>query len=52
MEFHEYRPVVYLDNLRFGGLILEDPDYVNSYCELVPMLADVALDAVGELLHR
>jgi transcriptional regulator with XRE-family HTH domain len=44
MEFQEYRPIVYLDNLRFGGLILEDPDYVNSYREFVPMLADVALD--------
>jgi hypothetical protein len=44
MMFDQYRPVVYLDNLRFGGLVLEDPDYVNSYRELVPMLADVALD--------
>jgi transcriptional regulator with XRE-family HTH domain len=44
MEFHEDRPIVYLDNLRFGGLILEDHDYVESYQELVPMLADVALD--------
>jgi hypothetical protein len=44
MEFREHRPIVYLDNLRFGGLILEDPEYVNSYRELVPMLADVALD--------
>lgn len=44
MEFHDHRPIVYLDNLRFGGLILEEPDYVTSYYELVPMLADVALD--------
>jgi hypothetical protein len=44
MEFRTHRPIVYLDNLRFGGLILEDPDYVNSYSELVPMLADAALD--------
>jgi transcriptional regulator with XRE-family HTH domain len=44
MKFDQHRPVVYLDNLRFGGLVLEDPDYVNSYRELVPMLADVALD--------
>lgn len=43
MEFHEHRSIVYLDNLRFGGLILEDPDYVNSYRELVPVLAGVAL---------
>jgi transcriptional regulator with XRE-family HTH domain len=44
MEFHECRPMVYLENLRDGGLILDDPDYVYSYHELVPMLADVALD--------
>jgi hypothetical protein len=44
MEFREHRPIVYLDNLRIGGLILEDTDYVNTYRELVPMLADVALD--------
>jgi hypothetical protein len=44
MEFREHRPIVYLDNLRFGGLILEDPDYVASYQELVPKLADVAMD--------
>jgi hypothetical protein len=44
MEFEQHRPIVYLDYLRFGGLILEDPDYVTSYYELVPMLADVALD--------
>jgi transcriptional regulator with XRE-family HTH domain len=44
MEFHEHRPIVYMDDLRFGGLILEDPDYVNSYRELVPMLAEAALD--------
>ena len=44
MEFHEHRPLVYLDHLRFGGLILEDSGYVNSYREFVPMLADVALD--------
>jgi transcriptional regulator with XRE-family HTH domain len=43
MEFQEHPPIVYLDNLRFGGLILEDVDHVNSYCELVSVLADVAL---------
>ncbi|HEX6360627.1 helix-turn-helix transcriptional regulator [Actinophytocola sp.] len=45
MAFSEHQPIVYLDNLRFGGLILEDPGYVNSYREQVPMLAEVALDA-------
>lgn len=44
MESHEFRPVVYLDDLRFGGLILDALAYVNSYRELVSKLADVALD--------
>jgi transcriptional regulator with XRE-family HTH domain len=44
MEFREFRPIVYLDGLRFGGLILEDPEYVNSYYEIMPVLDDVALD--------
>ena len=44
MEFHSCPPIVYLEHLRDGGLILEDPSYVNSYREMVPMLADVALD--------
>jgi transcriptional regulator with XRE-family HTH domain len=44
MEFREHRPIVYLDALRFGGLILEDPSYVNIYREHVAMLAEVALD--------
>jgi hypothetical protein len=44
MKFHDCRPIVYLDDLRFGGLILEDPAYVNNYYESVSMLADAALD--------
>jgi hypothetical protein len=44
MEFGQHRPVVSMDNLCFGGLILDDPAYVNGYYKLVPMLADVALD--------
>jgi hypothetical protein len=44
MEFHEHRPIVYLDNLRLGGLVLEDPAHVHSFQKLLPMLADVALD--------
>ena len=44
MEFHGHRPVVSVDNLRFGGLIVDEPDYVQSYRRLVPMLADVAFD--------
>jgi hypothetical protein len=44
MEFHEYPAIVYLENLRDGGLILDDRGYVQSYRELLPMLADVALN--------
>jgi transcriptional regulator with XRE-family HTH domain len=44
MEFREHRPIVYLDDFRFGGLVLEEPNYVNSYIELAAMLAEVALD--------
>jgi transcriptional regulator with XRE-family HTH domain len=44
MEFQEHPPIVYLDNLRLGGLVLEDRAYVGSYCDLVPKLARVALD--------
>jgi hypothetical protein len=44
MEFKDHRPVVYLDHLEGGGLVLDDPAYVRRYRELVPMLADVALD--------
>jgi len=44
MEFHQNPPIVYLDNVVFGGLILEDPDYVNNYYKLVPMLDGAALD--------
>jgi transcriptional regulator with XRE-family HTH domain len=44
MDFRQYRPMVYLDNLRVGGLILEDSGGVRSYRELMPVLADVALD--------
>jgi Domain of unknown function (DUF5753)/Helix-turn-helix domain len=44
MEFREHRPIVYLDDFRFGGLVLEDPNYVNSYRELAAVLAEVALD--------
>ncbi|MBB4910877.1 helix-turn-helix domain-containing protein [Actinophytocola algeriensis] len=44
MEFQEHRPMVYLENLCDGGLIIDDPGYVRSYRELMPMLADVALN--------
>jgi transcriptional regulator with XRE-family HTH domain len=32
MEFHEHRPTVSVDNLRFGGLMLDDP----KLCEQLP----------------
>jgi hypothetical protein len=44
MEFHDHRPTVYLDNLGGGGLIIDEPGYVSVYREMMPMLADVALD--------
>ena len=44
MELHDHRPMVYLDHLGGGGLIIDDPGYVRSYRELVPVLADVALN--------
>jgi hypothetical protein len=50
MEFREHRPTVYLDYLGGGGLILDDSKYVRSYHEIVPMLADIALDE-GQSRH-
>jgi transcriptional regulator with XRE-family HTH domain len=44
MEFDEYRPIVYLDDLGGGGLILEDSDYVRNYYDKLPILAGIALD--------
>jgi transcriptional regulator with XRE-family HTH domain len=44
MEFNQHPSIVYLDSLRFGGLILEDLTYVNCYQELVPMLDKAAMD--------
>jgi Domain of unknown function (DUF5753)/Helix-turn-helix domain len=44
MEFAQHRPIVYLDYLGGSGLILDDPRYVSGFRELVPMLAEVALD--------
>ena len=44
MEFQDHRPMVYLDNLGGGGLIIDDPGHLRGYHALVPMLANVALD--------
>jgi transcriptional regulator with XRE-family HTH domain len=44
MEFRDYRPTVYLDHLGGGGLVIDEPDYVRCYRELMPILADVAMD--------
>jgi transcriptional regulator with XRE-family HTH domain len=44
MEAVRHGPMVYLDHLRVGGLILDEPNHVNSYREVLSMLADVALD--------
>jgi transcriptional regulator with XRE-family HTH domain len=43
MEYDEHGPVVYLDHL-FGGLILEDQKYIESYYQLLPTLTDIAMD--------
>ncbi|WP_349257482.1 helix-turn-helix transcriptional regulator [Actinophytocola sp.] len=43
MEFHADRPIVYLENLRDGGLVLEDPEFVRSYQKMAPMLAAAAM---------
>lgn len=43
LEYAEHRPVVFLDN-HSTGLFLEDPDYVAPFYNLVPAIAEVALD--------
>ncbi|WP_026422151.1 helix-turn-helix domain-containing protein [Actinokineospora inagensis] len=44
MEFHQHRPLVYVEHLSDGGLILEDHVYLRGYYDLLPTLADIALD--------
>lgn len=45
MEFHEHRPMVYMDPLWGGGMIIDDSGFVRGYRrELMPRLEDVALD--------
>ena len=44
MKFDGDRPIVSVDTLRSGGLILDEPGYVRNYQNLVPMLAAVAWD--------
>lgn len=36
---------MYLDQFSIGGLILDDPPYVNDYRRLLPTLNEIALDA-------
>jgi transcriptional regulator with XRE-family HTH domain len=44
MEFNDHRPMVHLDNLWGGGLIVDDSSYVRGYQrELMPRLEEVAL---------
>jgi hypothetical protein len=43
MEYDQYPPVMYLDHA-FGGLILEDRAYIESYYQLLPALTDIALN--------
>lgn len=42
-RFAEHQPLVYLDAY-IGGLFLEDQDFVETYRQLVPAIAAVALD--------
>lgn len=42
-EYAQHPPLVYLDN-HTTGLFLEDPEFVTAYRELVPVLADAALN--------
>jgi transcriptional regulator with XRE-family HTH domain len=43
MEHDQDPPVMYLDHA-FGGLILEDRKYIESYYQLITTLTDIALD--------
>lgn len=42
-RFADHRPLVYLDTTA-GGLFLEESEFVATYRQLVPAIADVALD--------
>lgn len=42
-RFADHRPLVYLDAY-IGGLFLEDQTFVDNYRQLVPAIADAALD--------
>jgi transcriptional regulator with XRE-family HTH domain len=43
LQYAQHQPLVYLD-CAFGGLFLEDREYVDSYRDLVLTIADIALD--------
>jgi transcriptional regulator with XRE-family HTH domain len=43
LEYHNHQPLIYLD-CQFGGLFLEDSEYVDSYRSLIPIIANVALN--------
>jgi hypothetical protein len=43
METDDHPPVMYLDHA-FGGLILEDRKYLESYYRILPTLTHIALD--------
>jgi transcriptional regulator with XRE-family HTH domain len=44
LRYAQHRPLVYLDN-HFGGFFLEDNEFVGNYRNLLPAIADRALDA-------
>ncbi|WP_291408397.1 Scr1 family TA system antitoxin-like transcriptional regulator [Actinophytocola sp.] len=43
LRYAEHQPLVYLDTT-VGGLFLEDQEFVATYGELIPTVADLALD--------
>lgn len=42
-QYVDHQPLVYLDGY-FSGLFLEDPQYVEGYRTLIPVIANIALD--------
>jgi uncharacterized protein DUF5753 len=42
-QFTQHKPLVYLSG-QIAGLFLEDPEFVDPYRALLPVIADAALD--------
>lgn len=43
-EYNQHPPLVFLDGYVGGGFFIEDKEYVDSYRQLIPAIADVALN--------